>query len=124
MRTIKGRHVRATLAIVVLAAVGGGGGGSGSTRPSGPGQKVLEEVRRDGTCVTHDDAPTYCATDSPDAITAGGVSASGPSDNNVPVPTRTAPRPTATFFATASAAGTTPTAAGTPTPAASGGESS
>ena len=52
-------------------------GGSGSTGLILPESAYLETVRREGSCLTAD-AVTYCATDSPEAITPDGQSAAGP----------------------------------------------
>jgi len=91
---------RSMVAVLALVAACGG---SGSTGLISPENAVLDEVRRDGTCVTSDAMVTYCATD---AVSPTGASASGP---------LAGPAPTAT----PNAAGPTPSPGSVPTPAAS-----
>ncbi|HZR84167.1 MAG TPA: hypothetical protein VFD92_23925 [Candidatus Binatia bacterium] len=60
---------------LALASLGAAAcGGSGSTGLISPEGAVLEEVRRDGTCV-RSGATLYCATDSGNATTPGGMHA-------------------------------------------------
>ena len=111
-----------TITATMLLALAAGCGGSGSTGLVEP--EILDEVRRDGTCVTSHESVTYCATDSPDAVAPGGASAEGPLDNNGanPTPARTAtPGPGGVTPSPAPSA--QPTAAGpsgTPTPGGAG----
>jgi hypothetical protein len=104
------------MAVVLAALMAACGGGSGSTGLVSSEGAVLHEVRRDGTCVTTDAMVTYCATDSPQAVSPGGASASGPAHSNV-VPTATsAASPTPTVAATGAEATPTTAPGSTPSP--------
>ena len=69
------RH-RVTLFVALASLVAVACGGSGSTGLILPEAGILDEVRRDGTCITSG-TTTFCATNSPEATTPTGARAVG-----------------------------------------------
>jgi hypothetical protein len=65
-------------------------GGSGSTGLIVPESALLDEVRREGTCVAAAEV-TYCATDSSEAVSSGGQSARAPVGDMAGAPTPCGP---------------------------------
>src|SRR5690242_4977734 len=101
-----------TRALAALLAAGlAACGGSGSTGLVSPEGALLQQARNEGTCVTSTEMVTYCATDSPQAVSPDGASASGPLPRPVATTTAGGPAPTPTFAGSAS-----PTAATSATP--------
>jgi hypothetical protein len=103
----------AAVLVALLAACGG----SGSTGLVSPEGALLREVRRDGTCVTAEEMVTYCATDSPDAVSPDGASASGPFDAGASAPTSTPGGAAATPSAQPTGTSGTPSVHATASPA-------
>jgi hypothetical protein len=98
-----------------------GCGGSGSTGLISPENALLEDVRREDSCVTIEEGLTYCATSAPEAVAPNGASALGPfpsGDGGAPTatPTPSGPQATPLDMATSTPAAGAPTLSPTPAP--------